>query len=168
MGGVTSGMGGEVSVTSFTTQVFDPNGTRLDVVAIWRGSPEPDAEPTGRWHAPEGWSGSASKGGQREVLFHEQQRRVRVAGSEFTVPNGRMLVLLIDESPGESAPRVATWSIPAPVHHYAEPDFTLPKPRLVEWAFSRHRAEQEVWSAALNEDEVVRRFLTHGTWPGAT
>lgn len=165
MGGVSGSMGGEVGVTSFTSQVFEPNGTRLDVVAIWRGSPEPvrrDAPPAGRWRAPEGWSGSASSGGLREVLFHEQQRRVRVAGSEFTVPNGRTLVLLIDEPPGESAPRLATWSIPAPVYHYPEPDFTLPKPELLEWSVSRHRAEQEAWSAALNGDEVVRRFLTDG------
>lgn len=171
MCGVSGGMGGEVSVTSFTTQVFEPNGTRLDVVAIWRGSPEAsrhDAQTTGRWRAPEGGSGSASNSGQREVLFHERQRLVRVAGSEFTVPIGRTLVLLIDEPSGESAPRIATWSIPAPVYHYPEPDLTLPKPKLAEWSLSRHRAEQEAWNAALNGDEVVRRFLTDGTWPGAT
>lgn len=164
-------MGGEPGVTTFTTQVFEPNGTRLDLVTIWRGTPEAarrDAQPAGRWRAPDGWSGTASNEGQREVLFHEQQRRARVAGSEYTVPDGRTLVLLIDERPGESAPRIASRSFPAPVYHYPEPDLTLPKAALLEWLHSKRLAEQEVWQAALYEDGVVRRFLADGTWPGAT
>ena len=164
-------MGGELSVTSFTTQVFDPNGTRLDVVAIWRGNPEAasqEAQRTGRWRAPEGWNGSASGEGEREVLFHAQQRRVRVAGSEFSVPDGRTLVLLIDERSGGSTPQIVTRSIPEPTYHHAEPDFTLPKSQPAEWSHARHLAEQQVWQATLYQDEVVRHFLMDGTWPGAT
>lgn len=126
--------------------------------------------PPPRWELPPGWSGS--RGGEddsRAVLYHRNQRRVRVLGEEYDVPaDGRTAVLLVDEMPagsdagrpGGPRVRVLTLTMPAqpiPIRD-AGPVTGRQRRAWVDAPIDALRLQQAAWREHLLADEVIGAF----------
>src|SRR5829696_2507909 len=123
MGGAFSESGEDRTLTGFSDVGAD-GAERLVVAVLWR-HPRPASPPrapgavvlgllrtigsllrrraavqrrTPSWQPPPGWSGACTGDGARAVLYHREQRLVRVLGAEYPLPAaGETLVLLVDE-----------------------------------------------------------------------
>jgi hypothetical protein len=191
MGSVTTEFGSPVRATYFTEVLPGSNATRLAAVAVWRVAP--GSRPRG-WRellrrirhrlGPMGagfvgfhlrgtdvaWSGSAGERGEQETLYHSERCVVRVLGREYALPpDGRTLVLLIDERSSTGAPSVTVRTLSVPTMLRPPVDMRADPATLEQQKAEAAGQEHAAWAAALRADPEVRAFMAErdddsGAW----
>lgn len=172
---VSFGFGGAVNLVTFSDDIPGSDARRLTAAVVWRG----DASTRIRgWRrllrrlrfrfGPLGhgihfgstggnWRGGSGMDGEHETLLHDERRIVRVLGRDYPLPpDGRTLVLLIDDTVSPAQVTVRTLAAPTvtrpPIEHMS------PGEELEEAMAEAHRNEDAAWEAALRADPEVQAF----------
>jgi hypothetical protein len=118
-----------------------------------RPPPPPELRPL-----PEGFNSSTGSGPQ-EILFSETLGLVRTNGRDFPLPpDGRTLVLLLDDRTPNVEPTIATHAFSAPVIPRPTRDPSDGRKEFLRHIHEHVRLETETWRAAIDRDPVIRAF----------
>jgi hypothetical protein len=172
----------------FTERLSDPPADHVTAVVAWRGGcrraappwstrrgralawlrrafGRPNVDPSWRPHPD--WDGASDPQGPREVLHSGARRAVRVGGREYAFPpDGRTLVLLVDDQPtlGAREPSVTVRAVTVSRQPPADATWALPEAeRLRHQLATSHGLRQAVLDAVAS-DPVARAFLPPEAW----